>query len=67
VIATANVTMSDGSQFAGRLTTSNTDLFAISGLDIVTAQALTSADDGPFATVITASQGAQSLSMEFSV
>jgi hypothetical protein len=67
LIATANVTMSDGSQFAGTLTTSNTDLYAISGLNIVTARAMTSADDGAHATTITASQGAKSLSMEFSV
>jgi hypothetical protein len=67
VIATANVTMSDSSQFAGTLTTSNTSFFAISGLNIVTAQALTPANDGTQSTVITASQGAQSLSMEFSV
>jgi hypothetical protein len=66
-LATANVTMSDGSQFTGRLTTSNTDFFAISGLDIVTARALTQADDGAHTTVITASQGSQSLSMSFSV
>jgi hypothetical protein len=67
VIATANVTMSDGSQFTGTLTTSNTSLFAISGLNIVTARALTPADDGTRSTVITASQGAQSLSTEFSI
>ena len=67
LIATTNVTMSDGSQFAGTLTTSNTSFFAISGLNIVTAQALTPADDGAQSTVITASQGSQSLSREFSV
>ena len=67
VIATAAVTMSDGSQFAGTLTTSNTSFFAISGLNIITARALTSADDGTQSTVITASQGSQSLSMEFSI
>jgi hypothetical protein len=67
VIATANVKMSDGSQFKGTLTTSNTNLFAISGLNIVTARAFTSADDGPFSTVITASQSGQALSMEFSI
>ena len=67
LVATANVTMSDGSQFKGTLTTSNTNLFAISGLNIVTARALTTADDGAFSTVITASQGAQAFSMEFSV
>jgi hypothetical protein len=31
LIATTNVTMSDGSQFAGTLTTSDTNLFAVSG------------------------------------
>jgi hypothetical protein len=67
LIATANVTMSDASQFSGTLSTSNTDLYAISGLNIVTARALTSADDGAHATTITASQGTKSLSMEFSV
>jgi hypothetical protein len=59
LIATATVTMSDGSQFTGTLTTSNTDFYAISGLNIVTAQALTSADDGSHSTVITASQGSK--------
>jgi hypothetical protein len=67
LIATANVTMSDGSQFARTLTTSNTSFFAISGLNIVTARALTSANDGTQSTVITASQGSQSASMEFSI
>jgi hypothetical protein len=66
-IATASVTMSDGSQFAGTLTTSDTNFFAISGLKIVTARAYTSADDGTHSTVITASQGSKSLSIEFSV
>jgi hypothetical protein len=42
LIASTTVTMSDGSQFAGILATSNTSS-AISGLNIVTAQALTSA------------------------
>ena len=67
LIATANVTMSDGSQFKGTLTTSNTNLFAISGMNIVTARALTSADDGAFSTVITASQSGQAFSVEFSI
>jgi hypothetical protein len=67
LIATANVTMSDGSQFKGTLTTSNTDIYAISGLNIVTARALTSADDGQHPTVITASQAGQAVSMGFSI
>jgi hypothetical protein len=67
LIATANVTMSDGSQFKGVLTTSNTNMYAISGLNIVTARALTPADDGTHPTVITASQAGQAVSMEFSI
>ena len=66
VIATAHVTMADGSQFTGTLTTSDTDFFAISGLNIVTARAFASSDDGTHSTVITASQGGQSFSLEFS-
>jgi hypothetical protein len=67
LVATANVTMSDGFQFRGTLTTINANLFAISGMNIVTARALTAADDGAFSTVITASQGGQAFSVEFSV
>ena len=67
VIATANVTMSDRSQFAGTLTTSDTNFFFISGLKIVTGRAFTSADDGTHSTVITASQGGQSFSIKLSV
>jgi hypothetical protein len=67
LLATATVTMSDGSQFTATLTTSNTNIFAISGMQIVTARALTSADDGTQSTIITASQGSQALSMEFSL
>ena len=67
VIATATVTMSDGSQFTGTMTTSDTNLFAISGHNIVTSRAFTSADDGAHSTVITASQGGQSISMGLSV
>jgi hypothetical protein len=67
LIATSNVTMSDGSRFTGTLTTSDTNMFATSGLNIVTARALTPADDGPHSTVITASQGGQSFSRVFSI
>jgi hypothetical protein len=68
VLTTATVTMSDGSQFAGTLTSSDTTgFFAISGLNLVTARALTSADDGLHSTVITASQNNQSVSMEVSI
>jgi hypothetical protein len=67
LLATATITMSHGSQFAGTLTTSDTNFFAVSGLNIVTARALTPADDGTHTTVITASQGSQSLSTRFSL
>jgi hypothetical protein len=71
LLATAKVTMSDGSQFTGTLTASNTNpskpFFAISGMNIVTARPLTAADDGTQSTVITASQGIQSASMVFSI
>jgi hypothetical protein len=68
VLSTATVTMSDGSQFAGTLTSSDTSGFlAISGLNIVTARALTPADDGTHSTTITATQGGQSVSMDLSI
>jgi hypothetical protein len=68
VLTTATVTMSDGSQFKGTLTSSDTSgFFAISGLNIVTARALTPADDGTHSTTITAFQGGQSVSMELSI
>jgi hypothetical protein len=69
LIATAKVKMSDKSPFNGVLTTSNTDMYAISGFNIVTARALTPADDGTLrsATLITASQGSQAASVEFSI
>jgi hypothetical protein len=55
LLAIATVTMSDGSQFAGILTTSDTNFLAISGLNIVTARKFSAADDGTHSTVITAS------------
>jgi hypothetical protein len=51
-LSTATVTMSDGSSFTGTLTTSNTDLFAISGRDIVTKRLYTPADYGTRTTTI---------------
>jgi len=66
-LAAAAVTKSDGALFSGTLTTSCTDCFAISRLDIVTARADTSADIGAHATVIAASQSGQSLSMSLSI
>jgi len=69
VFATANVTMSqDGSQFSGTLTVSDTTgFFAVSGMKIVTARALTSADDGTHTTEITAHQSGQSVSARLSI
>ena len=67
VIATAKVTMSDGSQFQGTLMSSDTNFFAIAGLNIVTARAVTSADDGLHSTVITATQAGHAFSAEFSI
>lgn len=64
VIATASVVMSDGSQFTGALTSSD-PFFGISGMNIVTARALTAADDGKHTTTITAHQGNQNISARF--
>jgi hypothetical protein len=65
VIAIASVVMSDGSQFTGTLTSSD-PFFAISGMKIVTARALTAADDGKHTTTITAQQGSQIISARLS-
>jgi len=46
--------MSDGSAFQGQLVVTNSDLFAVSGLNIVLARDLTSADDGVHPTTIIA-------------
>jgi hypothetical protein len=67
LLATPAVTMSDGSQFSGTLTTSDTDFFAIFGINLVTARALTPADDGRHTTTITAHQSGSSLSVRFSI
>ena len=68
VVAAATVTTSDGTPFTGTLTSGDTTgFFAIRGLNIVTARALTSADDGTHATTITAHQGGQSVSAELSI
>lgn len=58
LIATAVVKMSDGSTCSGpptcTLTTSDTNIYAISGLKVVTARQLSPADDGSHPTTITA-------------
>jgi hypothetical protein len=59
--------MPAGTVVTGTSTTSNTDLFAMSGMNIVTAWAFTSTDDGFHSTVITASQSSQSFSLGVSV
>lgn len=46
VLATASVTMSDSSPFAGSLVSSNPGLVGFSGMDAVLARNLASADDG---------------------
>lgn len=53
IVSRATVTMSDGStNFTGQLTSSDTSYYTISGLNIVLAHGLTSADDGAHNTVI---------------
>lgn len=54
VVSTAVVTTSDGSPYVGNLSTDRPDLFAISGLNIVTARAIQDSDAGSVVTVITA-------------
>jgi hypothetical protein len=66
-LATVSVATFDGLPFAGILTTSDTNFFAISGMNVVTARALTPADDGTHTTVITADQGGKSMSTRFSI
>ncbi len=66
VIATVQVTMSDGSFFTGTLTSSD-PFFAVSGMDIVTARQLTPADDGTHTTIITALQGGGGVAMSLSL
>ena len=58
--------MSHGAPFTGSLMTSDTDFFAISGLNIVTARALTSKDDGVHTTTIVAHQAGQTVASGFS-
>lgn len=52
LLSTAKVTMSDNSTFVGALTTSDTNLFVVSGLNILTKRTFTSADDGTHLTTI---------------
>jgi hypothetical protein len=58
--AVVSVTMSDGSQFSGTLSASPPSLFGISGSNLVISRALSSADDGPHACSVTASQNSGS-------
>lgn len=52
-LSTATVTMSDGSPFNGIITTSNTDLFDVSGMNVITKRVYTPADYGAHTTTIT--------------
>jgi hypothetical protein len=56
VLATLAVDMSDSSAFNGTIISSDTGFFAISGMNLVTAHALTAADDGSHTTILTAHQ-----------
>ena len=58
LIATASVTMSDGSAFAGIVSSSNPSFIAVSGMKLVLARALSPADDGTQNVVITATTAA---------
>jgi hypothetical protein len=62
LVTTIGVVMSDGSAFTGTLSVSGSPLFRISGSILVTAQALTSADQGDHSLKITADQGGKSIS-----
>ena len=66
-VASATVTTSDGSPFTGTLVLSGPDaaMFAVSGMNIVTARAFAPADDGMHTTTVTAHQGGQSISARF--
>jgi hypothetical protein len=66
LIATATITISDGSQFAEKLTASNTSS-AISGLTLSRRKPSRRQNDDTPSTVITATQGCQSTSAEFSL
>jgi hypothetical protein len=67
-LATLTVDMSDGSVFNGTITSSDTGFFAISGMNLVTARALTPADDGSHTTTLTArQQTGQSVSARFTI
>lgn len=67
VLTTATVTMSDGSQFTGTITSSDTSFFEVNGLQIRLAHNLTSADQGTHNTTITAHQGAMFASVRIGV
>jgi len=61
VIATVAVSVSHGDSFSGLLMTSDTGFFAVSGMNIVTARALTPHDDGTHTAMVTAHQGGQTV------
>ncbi len=55
ILATVSVTMSDGSPFAGTITSSNS-LISVSGMNLILSRDLTPADDGSPAVTISATQ-----------
>jgi hypothetical protein len=54
VVATATVKTSDGSPFTGALALAGDPIFAVEGMQVVLARALTSADDGTRYAMVTA-------------
>jgi len=65
LVASVTVTMSDGSAFKGSLSLSGpaASVFSVSGMNIIAARQLTSADDGPEMVTVTATQGAAAMSV----
>jgi len=57
LVANVIVATSDGSPFTGHLTIAGDPIFAVAGMQIVLARALTQADDGPHNATVTAMLG----------
>ena len=60
-VTAINVTMSDGSQFAGTLNASPSSLVAISGSQLMLSRAVTPADDGVHTCSVTATENGSSV------
>jgi hypothetical protein len=67
VIAKSVVSTLGGVPFAGTLSVTGDPIFAINGMDIVLARALTTADEGTHSAMITASTATHALSVAFAV